>query len=151
MRGTQFYSTMTTPLIAGMSLANSGLESGHSRTTIASISGPYSAGGVAPLAQNLFAIREGAVAEESAKDPASGDTSRTSPPTSGQAEADKSQKESVPAPALPAKILAATFDEFCDDFNGSGDLRHTDGRLGIALFQAPASLKKIPAWPRAPS
>lgn len=35
--------------------------------------------------------------------------------------------------------------------NGGGDLWHTDGRLGIALLQAPASLKKIPAWPRAPS
>ena len=94
---------MTTPLIAGMSLAGSGLENSHSRTTVASISGPYSAGGVAPLAQNLFAIREGAVAEESAKDPASGDTSRTSPPTSGQAEADKSQKESVPGTHFACK------------------------------------------------
>jgi hypothetical protein len=28
--------------------------------------------------------------------------------------------------------------------NGGGDLWHTDGRLGIALLQAPASLKKIP-------
>ena len=29
------------------------------------------------------------------------------------------------APTLPAKILAATFDEFCDDFIGSGDCQHT--------------------------
>ena len=36
-----------------------------------------------------------------------------------------SLEESVPSPALPSNLLAATFDEFCDDYNESGDCRHT--------------------------